>query len=47
MKIVQLDISRVKVLGELKNVLLTLSVDPRIHQTFDIVVADVPQTYGM
>ena len=46
-QIVQLDRSRVKYLGELKNVLLTLSVDPRIHQTMDIVVADVPETYGM
>ena len=47
MQIVQLDRSRIKFLGELKNVLLTLSVDPRIHQIVDIVVANVPETYGM
>ena len=46
-KIVHLDRSRVKVLGELKKFLLTLSVDPRIHKTVDIIVVDVPETYGM
>ena len=43
----QFDRSRVKVAGELKNFLLTLSVDPRIHQTIDIVVAHIPKAYGM
>ena len=43
----QLDRSRVKFLGELKNVLLTLSIDPRILQIVDIVVDDVPENYGM
>ena len=33
--------------GELKIFLLTLSVDPRIHQTIDIVVAHIPEAYGM
>ena len=53
-QIVQLDKSRVKVVGELNNVvgelnnvLLTLSVDASIHHTIDIVVADIPETYGM
>ena len=46
-QIMQLDRSRVKFLGELKNVLLTLSIDPRIHQIVDIVVDDVPENYGM
>ena len=41
-QIVQLDRSRVKVLGELKKIILTLFVDPRIHQTVYIVVVDVP-----
>ena len=36
-----------KILGELKNVLLTLSIDPKIHQIVDIVVDDVPENYGM
>ena len=46
-QIVQLDRSRVKVSGELKNDLLTLYFDLRMDQTVDIVVADVPGTYGM
>ena len=46
-EIVQLDRSRVKVLGELKDIMLTLSVDPIICQKVDIVVVDVPETYGM
>ena len=46
-QIVQLDRSRVKVVGELNNSLLTLSIDPRIHQTLDNVVADIPETYSM
>ena len=36
-----------KVVGELKNVLLELFLDPRIHHTVDIVVEDIPKTYGM
>ena len=46
-QIVQLDKSKVKVVGRLKNVLLRLSADPRIHQTIDIVIIDIPETYGM
>ena len=46
-QIVQLDISKVKFVGRLRNVLLILSTDPRIHQTIDIVIADIPETYGM
>ena len=34
-------------MGRLRNVLLRLSTDPRIHQTIDIVIADIPETYGM
>ena len=41
-QIVQLDRSKVKVVGRLRNVLLGLSVDPWIHQTIDIVIADIP-----
>ena len=43
----QLDRSRFRVMGELKNVLLNLSIDPRIHQNIDIVIADIPEAYGM
>ena len=46
-QIVQVDRSRVKVVGEMKNVLLTLPIDPTIHQTVDIFVANISETYGM
>ena len=42
MQTVQQDTSKLKVLGELKYVLLTLSIDPIIHQTVDIIVANAP-----
>ena len=43
----QLDRSRVKVVGELKKILIKLSSNPKIHETTDIVVANVPKSYGM
>ena len=36
---------RVKVVGELKNVLITLSSNPKVHQTIDIIVVDIHDTY--
>ena len=41
-QIFQLDRSKVKVVGRLRNVLLRLAIDPRILQTIDIVIADIP-----
>ena len=46
-QIVQLDRSRVRVVGELKNVLLMIYVDLRIHHIIDIVIAEIPESYGM
>ena len=46
-QIVQLDKSRVRVVGELNNVLLTLSLNLTIHQIIDIVIVDIPEAYGM
>ena len=46
-QIVQLDRSKVKFVGRLRNVLLKLFTNPRIHQTIDIMIADIPKTYGM
>ncbi|MDO5304887.1 MAG: reverse transcriptase-like protein, partial [bacterium] len=46
-QIVQLDRSNVRVLGELKEVLIRLSSDPRVHQIIDIIVADIPEVYGL
>lgn len=46
-QIVQLDCSRVKVLGELRNVFMIIFADPQVHQTIDILVEDIPEAYGL
>jgi hypothetical protein len=47
LKIIQLDRTNVKVMGELRNVLITLSSNPKVHQFIDIIVVDIPEVYGM
>jgi hypothetical protein len=42
LKIIQLDRTDVKVIGELKNVLIRLSSNPKVHQVIDIIVVDIP-----
>jgi hypothetical protein len=46
-RIIQLDRSDVKVRGELKDVHIVLASDPRVHQVIDIVVVDIPDSYGL
>jgi hypothetical protein len=46
-QIIQLDRSRVKVIGELNNVLIRLSFNPKVHQTIDIILVYIPCTYGL
>ena len=46
-RIIQLDRSNVKVVGELKYVLILLSSKSKVHQTIDIIVVDIPEAYGM
>jgi len=46
-KIIQLEKKDVKVKGELRDVLIRLSYDHRVHQTIDIVVVDIPKSYGL
>ena len=46
-QIVRLDQSKVRVLGEMRNVLIILSVDSHVHQTIDILVVDIPEAYGL
>ena len=47
LKIIQLDRTSVKVIGELKNVLVRLSSNPKVHQIIDIIVVDIPEVYGL
>ena len=46
-QIVQLDRSKLKVLGGCKNILIRLSSDSRVHQIIDFVVAYIPEAYGL
>ena len=45
--IIQLDRSDVKFIGEMKDVLIRLSADPRVCQYIDVVVVDIPKAYGL
>jgi len=45
--IIQIDRSEVKVIGELKDVLIRVASNPKIHQVIDIVVVDIPEAYGL
>ena len=44
---IQLGITSVKVVGEMRNVLIRLSANNKICQFINIVVADIPDGYGL
>jgi hypothetical protein len=46
-KIIQLDRTSVKVVGELRNVLIRLLSNPKVHQVIDIIVVDILEVYGL
>lgn len=46
-QIVQLDRSKVNVLGELKDVLIRLASQPKVFQIIDIVIANISESYGL
>ena len=46
-KIIQLDRSHVKVLGEIKDVLICLASNSKVHQTINIIFVDIPEAYGV
>ena len=41
LKIIHLDRTNVKIIGELKNVLVRLSSNPKVHQIVEIIVVDI------
>ena len=45
-KIIQLDRSHVKVIRDLKDVLIRLSLNSKVYQTIDVIVVDIPEAYG-
>ena len=46
-QITQLDRTNVRVLGEMKDVLVRIACNPSVFQIIDIVVADIPDAYGL
>ena len=46
-KIIQLDRSHVNVFEELKDVLIRLSSNSKVHQKIDIIVVDILEAYGV
>ena len=46
-KVIQLDTTNVKVIGEMEDVLIRLSSNDKVCQFIDIVVADIPEAYGL
>ena len=45
--IVQLDRSKVQLVGEINLVTIRLASDPRIVHRIDILIADIPELYGL
>ena len=46
-RIIQLDRSHVKVMGELKDVMIRLASNSKVHQVIDVIVVDIPEAYGL
>ena len=46
-RVVQFDRMNVKVIGEMEDVLVRLSSNDKVCQFIDIVVADIPEAYGL
>ena len=46
-QVVKLDRTTIKMIGEMEDVLIHLSADERVCQYIDIVVADIPDAYGL
>jgi hypothetical protein len=45
--VIQLDRTQVKVMGELKDVMIRVATHPNFMQVIDIIVVDIPEAYGL
>lgn len=45
--IVQLDSTKVQVLGEINSITIRLSADPRVVQRINILIANIPEFHGL
>jgi len=46
-QIIQLDRTWLKLIWEIKDVLIIIYPNPKIHQTIDIIMVYIPDNYGM
>jgi hypothetical protein len=44
--VIQIDRTQVKVMGELKDVMIIIATHPKFVQVIDIIVEDIPRAYG-
>jgi hypothetical protein len=45
--VIQLDITQVKVIGELRDVMIWIATHPKFVQVIDIIIVDIPEAYGL
>ena len=45
--VIQLDRTWVKVIGEIKYVMIKIATHPKFVQVIDIIVVDIPEAYGL
>jgi hypothetical protein len=45
--VIQLDRMQVKVMGELKYVMIRIVMHPKFVQVIDISIVDIPEDYGL
>jgi hypothetical protein len=45
--VIQLDRTQIKVMGELKDVMIRIAIHPSFMQGIDIIVVDIPEAYGL
>jgi hypothetical protein len=45
--VIQLDKPQVKVMGELKDVMIIIAMHPKFFQVIDIIIVDIPEAYGL
>jgi hypothetical protein len=46
-RVIQLDRTQVKFMGELKDVMIRMATHPKKFQVIDIIVVDIPEAYGL
>jgi hypothetical protein len=45
--VIQLDRTQVKVMGELKDIMIRIETHPKFVQVIDIIVVDIPEAYSL